>query len=407
MATSTLSKPKNASAYLEQGSDTICATARVLHVINGEHYAGAERVQDLLAARLPKEGFDVGIACLKPLQFPKMMQTHGVPIYNLSMANRFDLRPVGRLIRIVREEGYSILHAHIPRTVLIASIVSLITGVPLVYHTHSPASRDSTNRLRNRINALVERIAMAWCSAVIPVSQSLGRYVRERGVRASSVSVVPNGVPTRKSRPPRQAQQREWVIGTMALFRPRKGTEVLLQSMAKLKSLGLPVQLHAVGSFETAEYERQIKMLVDELGIGDCVHWTGFTQDVDAELHKMDIFVLPSLFGEGLPMVVLEAMAAGVPVVASRVEGIPETIRQDVDGLVVEPNNPDDLSDALRRYVDGKADWHKMQISARKRHAEKFSDLAMAAGVAKVYRRVLGANQYTQQTNATLSRLWR
>ena len=177
--------------------------------------------------------------------------------------------------------------------------------------------------------------------------------------------------------------------------------------MARLKSLGLPVRLRAVGSFETPQYERQIKRLVDELGICDLVHWTGFTQDVDAELHKMDVFVLPSLFGEGLPMVVLEAMAAGVPVVASGVEGIPETIRQDVDGLIVEPNNTHDLTDALRRFVDGKVDWHKMQISARERHAEKFSDRAMAAGVAKVYRRVLGCNNYARQTNATLSRLWR
>ncbi len=407
MATSVLCKPESVSAHLKQGGDINRATPRVLHVINGEHYAGAERVQDLLAARLPEEGFEVGIACLKPQQFPQMMQTQNVPLYDLSMANRFDLRPVRRLIRIVRQDGYSILHAHTPRTVLLAAIVSLITGVPLVYHTHSPTTRDSTNRWRNRINAFVERIALAWSSAVIPVSHSLGRYIRERGVRAAAVSVVPNGVPTRQSRPARQAEQSEWVIGTMALFRPRKGTEVLLQSISKLKDQGLPVRLHAVGSFETPEYELQVKQLVDELGIADLVHWTGFTQDVDAELHKMDIFVLPSLFGEGLPMVVLEAMAAGVPVVASRVEGIPETVRQGVDGLIVEPNNPEDLSDALRLLVDGEADWHKMQLSARGRHGEQFSDRAMATGVARVYRRVLGTKSYARHTNVTLNRLWR
>lgn len=390
MATSVLSKSENVHANLEQSVDAVRTMTRVLHVINGEHYAGAERVQDLLAGRLRDEGFEVGFACLKPRQFPQMMQTSGVPLYDLSMTNRFDLRPVRKLIKIVRQEGYSVLHAHTPRTVLLGAIVSLITGVPLVYHAHSPVTRDSTHRLRNRINSLVERISLVLSSAVIPVSHSLGRYVRQRGVRAAKVSVVPNGVPTRKSRPPRPVEQQGWTIGTMALFRPRKGTEVLLRSIAELKAQGLPVRLRAVGSFETLEYERQIKQLVDELGISELVHWTGFTQDIDAELHKMDIFVLPSLFGEGLPMVVLEAMAAGVPVVASDVEGIPETVRDGIDGLVVQPNNHEDLSSALRRLADGEADWHKMQTSARKRHGEHFSDRVMAAGVAEVYRRVLG-----------------
>ncbi|MBN2295268.1 MAG: glycosyltransferase, partial [Pirellulales bacterium] len=325
MASSVLSTPENVRAVAENTLlESAHTTAKVLHVINGEHYAGAERVQDLLAGRLGEEGFEVGIACLKPRQFPQMMQTRGVKIYDLSMANRFDLRPVRRLVRVVRQEDYEILHAHTPRTVLLAAIVSLITGVPLVYHAHSPVTRDSTNRFRNRINSIVERIALKWSSAVIPVSHSLGRYVRQRGVRAESVSVVPNGVPTRNSRHPRSAEQCDWTIGTMALFRPRKGTEVLLRSIAALKAQGQSVRLHAVGSFETPEYELQIKNLAKELGIEDHVHWTGFTQDIDVELHKMDIFVLPSLFGEGLPMVVLEAMAAGVPVVASDVEGIPE-----------------------------------------------------------------------------------
>jgi glycosyltransferase involved in cell wall biosynthesis len=406
MVTAALSKPEKVHAKVEHLTETSLASAKVLHVINGEHYAGAERVQDLLAKRLPEEGFEVGIACLKPRHFPTMMQTQDVTLYDLSMANRFDLRPVRRLIRIVRKEGYSILHAHTPRTVLLAAIVSLITGVPLVYHAHSPTSRDTTNGFRNRINSIVERIALAWSAAVIPVSHSLGRYVRERGVSPASVSVVPNGVPTRNSRPVRPANQRHWTIGTMALFRPRKGTEVLLKAIAKLKEQGLPVRLLAVGGFETPEYEQQVKQLVKQLGIFDLVHWTGFTQDIDTELHKMDIFVLPSLFGEGLPMVVLEAMAAGVPVVATNVEGIAETVRQGIDGLVVEPNDPENLSDALHQFVGGEADWHKMQISARERQGEKFSDSAMAAGVARVYRRVLGSKRYRIQANAALTRLW-
>jgi glycosyltransferase involved in cell wall biosynthesis len=103
----------------------------------------------------------------------------------------------------------------------------------------------------------------------------------------------------------------------------------------------------------------------------------------------MDLFVLPSLFGEGLPMVVLEAMAAGVPVVATRVEGIPEAIRDGIDGLIASPNDVNDLVLQLDRVIRGQVDWNAMRISAHRRQEEKFSDRSMAQGVAQVYRKVL------------------
>jgi len=88
-------------------------------------------------------------------------------------------------------------------------------------------------------------------------------------------------------------------------------------------------------------------------------------------------------------MVVLEAMAAGVPVVATRVEGIPEAIRDGVDGLIAEADNPDDLARAIGLFVRGDVDYPAMRQNARRRHAERFSDRAMAEGIARVYRGVL------------------
>ena len=103
----------------------------------------------------------------------------------------------------------------------------------------------------------------------------------------------------------------------------------------------------------------------------------------------MDLFVLPSLFGEGLPMVLLEAMSAGVPIVASRVEGVPEAVTDGREGLLVSPGDPRGLAQAIRRFISGEADWQAIAERARRRHAEQFSDSRMAAGVAEVYRHVL------------------
>jgi glycosyltransferase involved in cell wall biosynthesis len=160
--------------------------------------------------------------------------------------------------------------------------------------------------------------------------------------------------------------------------------------LAALREQGLSVRFRVVGPFETPAYEQEVKALAGRLGLRDAVDWVGFTRDVDGELARMDLFALPSLFGEGTPLVLFEAMAAGVPVVSTRVEGIPEIIRDGQDGLLVEPGDPAALAAAIARIIRGEADWQAMRNSALARHRENFSDTALAAGIAAVYRRVLG-----------------
>ena len=325
------------------------AAVRVLHVINGEHYAGAERVQDLLGQRLADFGYRTGFACLKRGQFAAMHQFADAPFYDMAMQNRFDLWPVWRLARIVRDEGYRLIHSHTARSALIGRLASLATGVPLVHHIHSPTPLDTTNRVRNWINCRTERMVLPYAKALIAVSEAVGDYVRQQGF---GVFVVPNGVPARaRCRPAVQPRS----IGRLArwLFRPRKGLEVLLEALAKLRDLGLPVRLRAVGSFESPEYETRIRQLATHYHLDSAIDWVGFARDIDRELACMDIFVLPSLFGEGLPMVVLEAMSAGLPVVASAVPGVPEAVRDGREGLLVEPANAAAMSAAIARMVSG------------------------------------------------------
>jgi len=153
------------------------------------------------------------------------------------------------------------------------------------------------------------------------------------------------------------------------------------------------VRLRAVGPFETPDYEADIHWHAERLGLRHDIEWVGFTQDVTRELTQLDLFVLPSLFGEGLPMVVLEAMAAGVPVVGTRVEGVPEAIDDGANGVIADPGDADDLARSMMRVVERELDWCMLRERAIKTHAEQFSAERMAQGVAAVYDRVLEATR--------------
>ncbi|MGD9636050.1 MAG: glycosyltransferase [Pirellulales bacterium] len=374
------------------GSERQVRTVRVLHLINGEHYSGAERVQDLLARQLPQFGYDVGFACVKPFRFPVARETKTAPLLELPMRGRFDLRVVKNVRRLIEEDGYALVHAHTPRTALLGRLASRRAGVPLIYHVHSPAGHDSTRQFLNAFNALVEWHSLRQADRLIAVSPSLERYMVARGFPAERVVCVPNGVPAPANARDRTPPAGAWTLGTVALFRPRKGVEILLESLAALRSWGLDVRLRAVGGFETLAYETAILGLADRLGVAPAIDWTGFTRNVNAELEQIDLFVLPSLFGEGLPMVVLEAMAAGVPVIASRVEGVPEAIVQRETGLLVDPHSVSQLAAAVRQFVDGDIDYTAISHNGRQRHAARFSDVAMARNIAAVYDDVLKSN---------------
>lgn len=368
------------------------ASARVLHVINGEHYSGAERVQDLLAARLPDEGITADLVALKPGLFAEARRS-SARLSTLPMRGRLDFRVVGQLKQLVQRHNYQILHAHTPRTALVSAIAARALHMPWVYHVHSPVSRDSGRGLQNRINSWVERFSLRSATRVIVVSPTLEPYMRGRGVSVDRLVCVPNGVPVVQQKGPtnRDANQDKdsFEIGMVALFRPRKGTEVLIDAVAEVLSRGCDVRLKLVGGFETPEYQQQITQQIAQRNISASVQFTGFTTDVASQLGSLNAMALPSLYGEGLPMVVLEAMAAGVPVIASRVEGTGAAIEHGVSGLLVEPNNAGELSNAIEQLVNGARDARALAAQARVRHAERFSDIAMARGVATVYRQLL------------------
>ena len=366
------------------------ATIRVLHIINGEDYAGAERVQDTLGLRLPEFGYEVSFACLKQGRFSQARHARRSPLYETPMRSKLDLSPVRRLTDVVREEGYQIVHTHTPRTALVGAAVARRACVPLVHHIHCQTAVEvGRRRWQDKLNLLLERCATYRAAKVVAVSPSLHRYLLQRGYSSRQLRLVPNGVPVQRVTHVGRTLGHPLTVGVMALFRPRKGVEVLLQALALLREQGCPVHLRAVGRFQSGGYECEVKRLTARLRLDESVEWVGFRQDVEEELSKMDVLVLPSLVSEAMPMSVLEAMAAGVLVVGTRVDGITDLICDGEDGLLGRPGDAADLASVLKKVISGEIDSDRLRAQALRKQRERYSDGSLAAGVADIYDEVL------------------
>jgi hypothetical protein len=204
-------------------SGRICPIkTRILHIINGEHYSGAERVQDLLATGLLEYGFEVWFACVKKGLFHEKCSSSKKNIILFSMRSRFDIGQGIKIATYARKHGFSFLHSHTPRTIMVGFIAAVNCGLPLVHHLHSPTIRDSERRFLNRVNAWLENHLMHLTRKTIAVSPSLYRHAISEGLKAGRLVTIPNGVPTGEMNDLVFTDGR-FRVSTVALFRPRKG----------------------------------------------------------------------------------------------------------------------------------------------------------------------------------------
>jgi glycosyltransferase involved in cell wall biosynthesis len=366
---------------------------KVLHLINGEFYAGAEKVQDVLACCLPSHGWDVEFFQLKPGIFQSGRKNCSV-IHQAFMRSRFDFRPALQLHSLIESGDFSLVHSHTTRSLLLAACVCLFNRIPLVHHCHSSEVISSKEGLVDWINRKLESVLLRFLpDKVIAVSKGALSYLRSVSVPEGKIVYIPNGVPVTGlvSQPVAEGEVFEFIC--VALFRQRKGVEVLLEAFAQLlKTRNNKLRLSLVGNFETPEYRNQIEHHVQSLGIRDSVVFEGFCGDVPARLAKSQTLVFPSVRAEGMPMVLLEAMSVGLPIIASDVEGVADLVKNEVNGVLVEPSSIAALALVMNDFLNGAGSEliKRYGEEGRKIQQDCFSDDSMARDLAGVYSELIG-----------------
>lgn len=280
---------------------------------------------------------------------------------------------------------------------MVGRLAAKITQVPVITHIHSPTLREDTNFLKNKFNAFIDGLTSKWTDVYITVSHSLKRELIKQGVSERKIVVVHNGIELERlnSNLKRGNIRKEFNIAShipiaamIALFRPRKGAEYFLKAARGVIKVIPESKFFFIGSGETENYLSSLKELTFNLGLSENVIFTGFRDDIFDVLASIDVLVIPSLFGEGLPFVLLEAMAVGKPVVATPVEGISEVIRKKETGFLVPPKDDQTMTKALLRLFEDKEKAKKMGFAGRKLIEQRFSADVMARKVEAIYSKV-------------------
>jgi glycosyltransferase involved in cell wall biosynthesis len=327
----------------------------------------------------------------------------GIPCLPLDHPGRGDLGVLGRLLDAVDSREIALIHAHEFYMSVIGAVVSRVAGVPLVITVHG---KNYYPDRRHRRTAF--RLAATLASAVVTVSEDLRRFfcrttraplervqVVYNGIEAGSVAERRRNVALLESFGiPRDAR----IVGTVGNLYPVKGHLELIRATKTIVSHHPGTHVVILGRGALRDH---LVAEAEALGIGDRVHLVGYRDDVREWLSAMDVFTLPSR-SEGLPLSLLEAMAAAVPPVVTAVGGMPEVVTDGESGFIVPPGDAARLSDRISAILGDPTLAETLAAAARARVLDRFTLETEAAAYQRVYDQAIGRSQAGRSTGKGL-----
>ncbi len=307
-----------------------------------------------------------------------------------------DLRALLQLAAFIRRERFDIVHSHMSKGALIGGIAARLARAPVVLNT---AHNFGVLALRN----VVLRALFRWYDKIlfrstvdqlVTVSEFQKKQIVAEGlVSATKVATIWNGIDTSRYRqralqgPTRDAlgiAKDAIVVVTVARLVWFKAIDMLIEAAARVGS-PTSVQFLVVGD---GVLKPRLEQLIEKMGLIGRVRMLGERHDVPGLLALADIFALPSI-SEGMPIAIMEAMAVGLPVVATAVDGTPELVVDGETGLLVPPRDPAAFAAALTKLLADPDLRRRLGQAGRQRVDSGFSDVAMAAATDRLYRQLL------------------
>ena len=363
---------------------------QVLHVISDLHMGGAGRYLLNILPGLKQLGFEVAVACPGGGELEKELRRQGFPVHPLSdRDSSFSCRGVAEIYRLLDLYNFGIIHTHASLSGRVAARLKGRGKIVLTRHSLAKAVTISTwRRLANKV------LCTVLTDKIIAVSGAVAKNLEGEGTPSSMIRIINNGIFTEQFEGIDGAYVREELgsancplVGMVARLVPEKAPQVFVRAAAIIHDKRPDVRFLLAGA---GPLEIQLRKLIPELGLQGSFYLLGFMRDISQIQAALDIAVLTSE-QEAQGLVLLEAMAAGKPVIATDVGGIPEVVQAGRTGLLVPAQNPQAVAKAVLSMLDDGKKAQMMGEQGRKVVRERFSQKSMVEQTAALYWQLLGS----------------
>ena len=373
---------------------------RILHLIDSGGLYGAEVMLLHLMEAQVQLGLTPILVSMGGRDIPEKSieaeaRERGLSVEPFRMRAGFNIVGALRVLDFARAQQVSVLHTHgYKGNILFGTMPRWLRRFPLVTTVHGWTWTGGVSRMM--VYEWLDGLCLRRADAVVVVNEAMTSHPRLRAIRQHRLHTINNGIPQRDlldqapramlPQPILDFVRQETCIVALGRLSPEKGLDILLRAVAGLVQEGRDVRLVLLGD---GSLRGELQQLAEQLGIGQRVLLPGFFAEASRLLGYFDIFALPSLT-EGLPMVVLEAMQAGLPIMASRVGGIPQVLDHGTCGLLTPAGNVQAVQAGLRDIMENKEKAAKRVRAAKDRVHQLYSSQAMAEKYLTVYQKVLG-----------------
>jgi glycosyltransferase involved in cell wall biosynthesis/peptidoglycan/xylan/chitin deacetylase (PgdA/CDA1 family) len=343
-----------------------------------------------------EKGHQLFVACPSHGPLTEALRAEGAEILVFPMRKTYDLLAIYRIYKVLRKYKIDVIHSHGLLVNILSRVASYLANTRVSISTaHIPLNLKSRKQAQNVLEKLMvpyylimDNLTSLFNQKVIAVSHAVKRDLMEQGVDPKRIVVVQNGIDLTRGRRNNQNTKgklkrngKNPIVGTITRLSPQKDIPTFLK-MAALVIKDVPkTQFLIVGD---GEKRKELQDLAEKLGLGDHVRFLGYRKDVPDLLKTFDIFALSSLW-EGLPIVILEAMAAEKPVVATAVDGVAEVVEHGKTGLLAEPKRPDLLAKFAIELIRNPNRAKEMGKRGRERLERSFSINRVINTVEQIY----------------------
>lgn len=351
---------------------------------------------------LQKNDFEVTSACTEG-QFAGRIRDEGIELVNIPISRKLnlfqDFASLLRLYKFIRKRGFHIVHTYTSKAGIIGRLAARLAGVPIIFHTIFDLPHNSTKNffLKNFYIAM-EKMAGRWASGFVTISNSNLEEIKKFGiVPLDKLRLIPVGVnlsryqvntDDKKIRKDLGIEEKADIVGIVGRLEPPKGHEFFLRAAKEILKNHPGTFFVVVGSGYLRE---SLEGLARELGIAKQVIFTGFRDDMIEIMSSFSVFVLPSLW-EGQGVVICEAMAMKIPVIASKVGGITDVVSDGETGILVPPADSSSLAGAISGLLSDKEKMLKMGQAGYEKVKKEFLEESSKAKLMDFYGKMIEEN---------------